>query len=131
MNLTAETITSMGFPAGDIGTGDVLLFYASLEWLNENTDFEKIDLYNPEEAVKALPATVKVFICKYIGMLRDGGLSGSGVSSESIAGMSKSYVSPADMEATIRVLAMQLLGRHFIGGSVKCVADVSAFVYGR
>ena len=124
MELTETRITNMGFPAGGLKTSDSVCFTAALEWLNENTDFE-LDTEDPEESVRALPASAKVFITKYIGMLQSGGLSGSTVTSETIGGMSRSYGSAAESGKALWLLAKELLGRHLIRGIVSLTGDYS------
>lgn len=124
MALTEAQITNMGFPAGSLTTSDSIYFTAALEWLNENTDFE-LDTEDPEESVSALPASAKIFITKYIGMLQNGGLSGSIVTSESIGGMSKSYGSSTESGKALWLLARELLGSHLIRGVIKFTGEYS------
>lgn len=127
MELTETQITNMGFPAGALKTSDSVCFIAALEWLNRNTDFE-LDTEDPEDSVRALPASAKIFITKYVGMLGTGGLSGSTVTSESIGGMSRSFGSAAESGKTLWLLAKELLGGHLIHGVVKLTGDYSKWV---
>ena len=124
MELTEPLIDSMGFPAGSLKTSDSVCFIAALEWLNENTDFD-LDTEDPEESVSMLPASAKLFITKYVGMLNAGGLSGSNVTSESIGGMSRSYGSAAESGKALWLLAKELLGRHLLRGVLKLTGDYS------
>lgn len=126
MALTEELITSMGFSAADITPSDSLYFTGALEWLNDNTDFD-VDPDDPEESVTMLPANAKIFIVRFIGMLKGGGLSGSTVTSESIGGMSKSYGSVSEGERSLWLVARQLLGAHLKRGVVRIKGAYSAW----
>lgn len=116
MKLTAELISDMGFDADELPVSDNMMFNAALEWMSDNTDFGDL---STTEAVTQLPASAKVFLIKYVDLMKNGVLSGSNVSSESIAGMSKSYKSSTDAEREFRILAFQLLGDHYLGGMVR------------
>ena len=73
----------------------------------------------------SLPASAKLFIVKYIQMLKNGILDVSNVTSESIGGMSKSYATPAEGLNKLWLLARQLLGKHFLGGWVTSIGTYS------
>lgn len=117
MTLTSELIERMGL-TGQLTEKDDISFNAALDWLRANTDFGGLET---EDDVTALPAAVRLFIAKYVGMVNGGGLSGSSVTSESIGGMSKSYASSAEMENAFRFLAQQLFGKHYMAGRVRSV----------
>ena len=126
MALTEELITSMGLSAAGITPSDSLYFTGALEWLNDNTDFD-IDTEDPEESVTALPANAKIFITRFVGILKGGAgaFSGSAVSSESIGGMSKSFGSSAESERALWLMARELLGKHLLRGAVRSVGEYS------
>lgn len=77
---------------------------AALEWLQDNTTL--IFDINDIEMIKALPSGVKLFILKYVEIMR----IGVGVSSESIAGMSQSFDS-SSKAALIGQYATELLDK--------------------
>lgn len=115
MTLNSELIGRMGL-TGQLSEKDDVSFNAALDWLRVNTDFGELDA---EDDVAALPAAARLFIAKYVEMVKGGGLSGSTVTSESIGGMSKSYASSSEMEHAFRFLAQQLLGKHYTAGRVR------------
>ena len=126
MMLAEDSISYMGFSPADITPSDGMYFDGAVEWLAENTDF-KIDLEDPEDSVAELPANAKIFIAKFVGMLKGGGLSGSAVTSESIGGMSKSYGSVSEGERSLWLVARQLLGVHLKRGVVRIKGAYSAW----
>nr|DAM77897.1 MAG TPA: putative head-tail connector protein [Caudoviricetes sp.] len=103
----------MGYQKGDLAEGRELDFAAALDWLSDNTDFRITDGSITE--VAALPPSARLFILKFMEIMSSGGTL-SGVSSESIGGMSKSYAVASDMSGALMLLIRQLLRGHYTGG---------------
>lgn len=124
--LTEEAIEKMGFTNTELKVTDSRLFNVAIEWLGFNTDLDKIDENDPVDAVASLSSGVHLFIVKFIEMMKNGALSSvSNVTSESIAGMSKSFGSQAEANMALLRLAQALLGDHYTGMDVKTVMDYS------
>lgn len=113
IQLTAANIEAMGYQKGDLAEGRELDFAATLDWLRDNTDFRLTDGSIVE--VAALPPSARLFILKFMEIMSSCGTL-SGVSSESIGGMSKSYAVASDMSGALMLLIRQLLRGHYTGG---------------
>lgn len=124
MTLTEDNLITMGFTANSVSANDGLYFFSVIDWLRQNTDFAFSDDV-VESDIVSLPASAKLFIVKYIQMLKNGILDGSNVTSESIGGMSKSYGTTAEGLNKLWLLARQLLGKHFLGGWVTNIGTYS------
>lgn len=84
--MTKEEWQAEGIPLED--TPEALLqALAALEWLHEHTTLE-FDPSTPE-SIKDLPARARLFLCKFIEISS----SPSGISSESMEGMSQTFSS--------------------------------------
>ena len=118
MTLTEENLITMGFTANSVSVDDVLYFFSAIDWLRDNTDFSFGEDVSVED-ISNLPHSAKLFIIKFISMLKSGALSGSNVTSESIGGMSKSYDSSINASANLWQIAKELLGKHLIKGKAK------------
>ena len=124
MTLTEENLTIMGFTANSVSVDDMLYFFSTIDWLRDNTDFSFGEDVSVED-ISNLPHSAKLFIIKFISMLKSGALSGSNVTSESIAGMSKSYDSSINASASLWQIAKELLGKHLIKGKAKSFGSYS------
>lgn len=124
MTLTEDNLITMGFTANSVSVDDGLYFFSVIDWLRQNTDFAFSDDV-VESDIASLPASAKLFIVKYIQMLKNGILDVSNVTSESIGGMSKSYGTMAEGLNKLWLLARQLLGKHFLGGWVTSIGTYS------
>ena len=100
-----------------------LMAESALNWVLENTTL-KFDITNTEE-MEALPASVKLFVLKYLEVMS----VRSGVSSESIEGLSQSFNS-SDKAGLLFELAETLLGKWLVS-PVSFVPAVSRWEYGR
>ena len=118
MTLTEENLTIMGFTANSVSVDDMLYFFSAIDWLRDNTDFSFGEDVSVED-ISNLPHSAKLFIIKFISMLKSGALSGSNVTSESIGGMSKSYDSSINASASLWQIAKELLGKHLTKGKAK------------
>ena len=108
----------MGFTANSVSVDDMLYFFSAIDWLRDNTDFSFGEDVSVED-ISNLPHSAKLFIIKFISMLKSGVLSGSNVTSESIGGMSKSYDSSINASASLWQIAKELLGKHLTKGKAK------------
>lgn len=101
--VTADKFTTIGLPLGSTDEATVLTVNSAFEWVKSHTILE-FDI-DDTEALKALPSAVKLFVLKYVDIMS---LS-TGVTSESLGGMSQSF----DTSATAALLwqyAQELLG---------------------
>ena len=80
---------------------------AAVEWLKKHTVYQ--DFGNPS----VLPSSVKLFIYQYPQLVIN-----AGVASESITGMSQSFVTGQALESQIYQLAIALLGIDSIQSTV-------------
>lgn len=114
MIITKEIIEEIGLPIENAEAPDVWLRVEScIEWLKENTTLEFKE--NDIESLKALPGSVKLFICRYNELY---GRS-IGVASESIGGMSQSFDTSSGSNLLWQ-LAYELLGKYIKSG-IKAV----------
>ena len=124
MTLTEENLITMGFTANSVSVDDMLYFFSATDWLRDNTDFNFGEDVSVED-ISNLPHSAKLFIIKFISMLKSGALSGSNVTGESIGGMSKSYESSINASASLWQIAKELLGKHLIKGKAKSFGSYS------
>lgn len=95
---------------------------SAIEWVKQHTIL-KIDTDNPS----SLPAAVQLFIIKYSQLMT----ISSGVASESISGMSQSFVTGQSLEAKIYELATALLGLDCLKSTVVVFSSESKWEYER
>lgn len=80
---------------------DELYASSAVEWLKDNTILEVDEL-------EELPANVSLFIVKYVELMRSNG----NIASESMAGMSQSFVTNKDSIASLWGYANALLRKY-------------------
>lgn len=94
---------------------------SAIEWINEHTTL-KIAADDPEK----LSAGVRVFVLKYSQLMT----SHTGVASESISGLSQSFVTGQSLEMRIYELAIALLGVNCLKSTVTVRAGEDIWDYG-
>ena len=94
---------------------------SAIEWLNAHTIYE-ID----KDSVKNIKSSVKLFILKFSELMT----SHAGVASESISGMSQSFVTGQSLESKIYELAVSLLGSDAIKSTVTVFSGEDRWDYG-
>lgn len=99
--MTEEQVKKLKLGIAPINDYTVLLTESALHWVKDNTtlDFD----YNNDGDLAKLPAPVKLFIIRYFDIMSTSG----GVASESIEGLSQSFVS--DKTAALWQYAEELL----------------------
>lgn len=102
--MTIEQVDVLRLGIAPIDNRIVLIVESGLEWLKENTTLE-FDINN-ESDLKALPASVRLFLTKFVEV----NSMSVGVSSESIEGLSQSF--DTDKNALIWQSAEQLLSPY-------------------
>lgn len=97
--------------------------YASsaIEWIKLHTTLE----VNPDKP-DTLSAAVKLFILKYAQLIS----THSGVASESISGLSQSFVTGQSLKTKIYELAIALLGEDCLKSTVTVNAGERVWKYG-
>lgn len=100
--MTAQQIELLKLGIYPIDERTTLLVESAFDWVKENTTLE-IDIEN-EEDLKALPACVRLFVIQFVDIMA----MNTGVSSESIEGMSLSF-SGEGKSALIWQAAQELL----------------------
>lgn len=118
--LTNAQVESLKLGIAPIDERATLIVESGLEWINANTTLD-IDTTN-DEALKALPSCVRLFLVKFF----DVNMLGAGISSESIEGLSQSY-DTSDKSALIWQFAEELLA-PYLKGRVSFVAATSKWV---
>lgn len=103
--MTSAELIAAGIPVSVNDSAAVLKANAALEWIVENTTL-KVSLEDTK-SVEALPASAKLFVCKYMEVV---GIK-PGVSSQSIEGLSMSF-DTTDKSALLWQLASGLLGQY-------------------
>ena len=103
--MTTNQVELLGLGIAPIDNRVVLIVESGLEWIKENTTLE-FDINNDED-LKALPATVRLFLTKFF----DVNTMTAGVSSESINGLSQSF-STESKNNLIWQFAEELLGSY-------------------
>lgn len=106
--MTKEKIQSLNLPL-TIDDETMLYIEACIEWLNQHTS---LDIEN----MAAIPANVKLFIVKYVDIIR----MSSGVSSESIEGLSQSF-KDVDLEDLIYQAAHATIDEFITSGKARFV----------
>lgn len=104
--MTEEQVKSLDLGIAPIDTRTILIVESGLEWVQKNTTLE-IDMDN----LKALTPSVRLFLVKFF----DVQMLSTGVTSESIEGMSQSF-DTSDKKALIWQYAEELLGDYLIRG---------------
>ena len=103
--MSAEELIAAGIPLSGKDSVTVLYAEAALEWMQQNTtlEFDK----NDAGTISELPASAKLFVVKYIETIR----RREGVASQSIEGMSQSFVT-TDKGTLLWQLATTYLGAY-------------------
>lgn len=109
--ITAEQLIAADIPLSGSDMTDALKAASALEWIAANTSLH-VDPEDPE-SIEKLPATAKLFVGKYAELMS----LKTGVSSQSIEGLSLSY-SSTDKGAMLWQLASTLLGQYLRQGRV-------------
>ena len=104
--MTKEQVESLNLGIAPIDTRTILIVESGLEWVRDNTTL-KIDMDNLE----ALSSSVRLFLVKFF----DVQMLSTGITSESIEGMSQSF-DTSDKKALIWQYAEELLGNYLIRG---------------
>lgn len=107
--ITAETLKAAGIPIENEDDKTMLMIESALEYISNNTTL-KADVNNVDSLVK-LPASAKLFITKYVEIMQ----RETGVTSESIAGMSQSFDS-SSTDTLLFDLLNNLLGKYVSSG---------------
>lgn len=100
--MTAEQVELLRLGIAPVDDRAILIVESGLEWVQENTTL-RFDMENDDD-LKALPSCVRLFITKFF----DVQMLGTGVSSESIEGLSQSF-DTSDKSAMIWQYAEELL----------------------
>ena len=107
--MTLEQIQGLKIPLTSL-TEDMCIYVESaIQWINQNTTLD----YDPENLPDDMPANVKLFIAKFCEILKNAPTSG--VTSESIEGLSQSFADGNDQLALIRQYANMLIGEYMLG----------------
>ena len=104
--MNAEELIAAGIPVSGNDAMELLRAEAALDWIAEHTSikFDKADA----KSIKALPACAKLFVVKFCETMR----LKSGVTSQSIEGMSQSFDASESTNDLIMALANGLLGAY-------------------
>lgn len=105
--MTSQQVESLNLGIAPIDTRTTLIVESGLDWVLHNTTL-KFDKENEDE-LKALPACVRLFLVKFF----DVQMLGTGISSESIEGLSQSF-DTSDKSAMLWQFAEELLGEYLI-----------------
>lgn len=119
--MTVEDLKALDLPI-EANAETALYTESAIDWVNSNTTL-KIDKADLVTSVTALPAGAKLFLCKYYEVMVTGG---TGISSESIDGMSQSF-STESKKTLLWQLASELLN-GYLKGQVHCCPNVSKWV---
>lgn len=116
--MTVEELQILDLPI-EANKETALYIEAAIDWINSNTTLviDKADLIT---SVGALPAGARIFLCKYHEVMATGG---TGISSESIGGMSQSFTTDSK-SALLWRLASELL-KGYLKGQVNSCPNVS------
>ena len=115
--MTAEQVQILKLGIAPIDERTILIVESGLDWVKHNTTL-KFDI-DKDEDLEALPSTVRLFLTKFF----DVQMLGTGISSESIEGLSQSF-DTSDKAAMIWQFAEELLAPYLIS-RVKFVAAQS------
>lgn len=104
--MNAENLISAGIPISGKDAMELLRAEAALDWMEGHTTlkFDKADA----KSLEALPACAKLFVVKFAETMR----LKSGVTSQSIEGMSQSFDASESTDDLIMALANSLLGNY-------------------
>ena len=112
--MTKEQVEKLKLGIAPIDERVILIVESGLEWLLKNTNI--VFNINNEEDLEALPSSVRLFLVKFF----DVQMLGTGVSSESIDGLSQSF-DTSDKSAMIWQFAEELLG-DYLKSRIRFVA---------
>lgn len=115
--MTSEMVKNLKLGVTPIDDRTVLVVESGFEWLKRHTTLE-FDI-NSEESLKALPASVRLFLINYVDIQ----FLGVGVSSQSIEGLSQSF-NASNTDDLIWQKAEELLG-DYLKSRVRFVAAQS------
>ena len=104
--MTTQQIELLRLGITPIDDRAILVCEAGLEWVKANTTLE-FDMNNDED-LKALPSAVRLFIVKFSEVQA----VSAGVASESIEGLSQSFVTSDNKSALIWHIAQELLSPY-------------------
>ncbi len=107
--MTAQQIELLHLGIAPIDDRVILICESGLEWVKANTTLE-FDINNDND-LTALPSVVKLFLVKFF----DVNMLSTGVSSESIEGLSQSF-DTSDKSAMIWQYATELLSPYLKSG---------------
>ncbi len=121
--MTAEDLKSCGIIIDGADETTVLTVESALEYVKANTnlEFELTDI----ASIAALPSCVKLFVVKYNEIMS----KDSGVTSESLGGMSQSFET-GDKNTLFYNLLCGLCGQYVVS-QFKCAPRIGRYVYGR
>ena len=105
MALTIDDLQEIGLPLTNANDYTVLIANSAFDWILSNTTLV-FDI-NDVAALKDLPPTVKLFVMKFIDVMK----MGTGVTSESIGSLSHSF-DTSSKSALIWQYAEELLGGY-------------------
>lgn len=105
--MTLEQIESLKIPVTPLTEAICVYVDSAILWINQNTTLE-YDVFNPPAD---MPANVKLFIAKYCEVMS----KATGVTSESIEGLSQSFADGSSQLGLIRQYANTLLGEYMLG----------------
>lgn len=120
--MTAEEIKDCGIPIKDVSDSTILTVESALEYVKTNTtlNFDLTDI----DSIKELPSCVKLFVIKYNELIS----RETGVTSESIAGMSQSFET-SDKNTLLYGLLNSLCGQYMTS-QFECVPRIGRYVNG-
>lgn len=112
--MTSQLVENLKLGISPIDDRTTLVIESGLEWIKQNTTLE-FDI-DSEDDLKALPACARLFLVKFF----DVQMLSTGISSESIEGLSQSF-DTSDKSAMIWQFAEELLA-PYLKGNVRFVA---------
>ena len=118
--MTIQQIEALRLGIAPIDDRVVLIVESGLEWVKAHTTLE-FDMNNDED-LKTLPSAVRLFLVKFF----DVQMLGTGVSSESISGLSQSF-DTSDKSALIWQFANELLS-PYIKSAINFIPAQRRFV---
>lgn len=106
--LTAETVEKMKLGIQPINDKVCMFIESGLLWINSNT---KLNInIDDEKALQELPANVRLFLCKYMDIMK----LRPGITSESISNLSQSFTT--NIKDLLWEAAEELLGDEMKSG---------------
>lgn len=103
--MTVDELRAAGILVDDTSELAALLAESALDYINENTTLSVNK--DSRESLEALPACAKLFIVKYSALME----AETGISSESLGGMSQSF-DTTKRDSLLFDLANSLLGKY-------------------